>query len=63
MNVFYIDLYFKDNETGKPFRMSTSEIAYSKEFALQKAYFSAQQIEREYDMTLVKTEFKGVFTK
>ena len=63
MNVFYIDLYFKDNETGKPFRMSTSEIAFTREFALQKAYFKAQQIEREYNMTLVKTEFRGVFTE
>ena len=63
MLVFYIDLYFKDNETGKPFRLSTSEIAFTKEFALQKAYFTAQQTEREYDMTLVKTELRGVFTE
>lgn len=63
MLVFYIDLYFKANETGKPFRLSTLQIAFTREFALQKAYFEAQKIEREYDMTLKKTEFRGVFTE
>ncbi len=63
MNVFYFDIYFRDNETGKPFRLSTSEIAYTVECALQQAELSGQAIEREFEMQMDKIVYRGVFTE
>lgn len=61
MNVFYIMLYFKDNETGAPFRMLRIEIALTREIALTKAHLQAQQFERDFDMTLMCTRFRGEY--
>lgn len=63
MKVFYIRLYFRNDKTGVMFDKVASQTGFSKEFALQKAYFEARLIESEHNVKLYKVDTVGVFTE